>query len=129
MLVCPSPFSLWGKLIRKAPVSKWPGRLCAAPPSTHYLVLGLSAGLGSMPPCCLQVAKTIKLEPPMETSFATSDLITFLLDYCSSLPGLPAAHRPLCPAAPEGAFQPTHSVPTVLCLRDMVPASGVLLLL
>lgn len=63
----------------------------------------------------------------METSFATCDLITFPLDYCSSLSGLPAAQRPLCPTAPEGAFQPTHSVPTGLCLRDAVPASGLVL--
>lgn len=73
------------------------------------------------------MARTIKLEPPEETSFATSDLITFLLDYCSSLPGLPAAQRPLCPVALEGAFQPMHSVPTGLCLRDAVSASGLVL--
>lgn len=42
---------------------------------------------------------------------ATSGLITFLLDSCPSC-AQPPSYHPLCP---EGASQPTHSIPSLPC--------------
>ena len=68
-------------------------------PARTHVVLGLVPWAGSyVRPCSLWVAKTV--EPwshpwrlgivPFSLA-ATSGLITFLLDFCSSLPGLPTA--------------------------------------
>lgn len=38
-----------------------------------------------------------------------------------------APYGPVSCPLPEGAFQSTHSTPTVLCLRSVVPASGLVL--
>lgn len=105
------------------------------PPSTHSLSEGCLLSWVVCAPHCLQVAKAIKFwSSPAPTPwrlasapFATSGLITFLFDYCSSLPGLPAAQPSPTHSAPGGAFQPPHSVPAFLCLQDAVPASGLVL--